>query len=97
MAVSTIKNPIMLVDGDYAESASVSVSNYGKTSTTINLHLDGHRLIGITRLQTSATNSVGVVGYNIDPETEILTIYVYGLVSGTATAKVATRGLYVKI
>lgn len=97
MAVSTIKNPIMFVDGDYAESASVNVSNYGKASTKINLHLDGYRLIGITRLQTSVTNSVGVVGYNIDPETEVLTIYVYGLVSGTATAKVAARGLYVKI
>ena len=97
MAVSTIKNPIMFVDGDYAESATVNVSNYGKATTTINLHLDGYKLIGITRLQPSSAATVGVIGYNIDPATEVLTVYVYGLVSGTATAKVATRGLYVKI
>lgn len=97
MAVSTIKNSIMFVDGDYAESASVSVSNYGKASTTINLHLDGYKLIGITRLQPSSADTVGVIGYNIVPETEVLTIFVYGLTSGTATSKIATRGLYVKI
>lgn len=95
MAVSTIKDR-NLVMGDYAESASVSVSNRGTTSTTINMAKSGYKLIGLSRLQTSANSSVGVVGYNINPATDVLTVYLCGLITGSASAKAVARGVYIR-
>lgn len=95
MAVSTIKDK-SIVMGEYAESSSVSVSNRGTTSVTINLAKNGYKLIGLSRLQTSSMANLGVVGFNINPDTDVLTVYLCGLISGTASGKAVTRGVYFK-
>ena len=95
MAVSTIKDR-NIVMGDYAESETVSVSNRGTTSTTIDLSKSGYKLIGLSRLQTSAVAQLGVTGYNINPDTDVLTVYLCGLIAGTATGKAVTRGVYIR-